>query len=490
MIGALYNGLSGVNSSSKGVNVTANNIANVNTVGYKADTMDFARMMYDNSTSFGAVGNGVGTMQVEKNFNQGDLKQTSSFYDFAIDGKGFFVVNDQQNDDVYYTRAGNFQKSVDGFLEDKNGFNVQGIQTDITEATSINGDLVFDESYTKFISTKTIATEDFTISINARSNDYSTNATDLGVSGDNFKTKGTLLADIDLLINNYNNKLSQYASEPNAESVASSNQKVEISFGDWENDLSTDASYIQLYVGNSVYRQNFQTDALTTMNLLADKVSNLPGFTASFDEANSLLTIDNLIPGNNTPIDLPLGDYTSPIITRTAAVEGSGLAMVNSARDALKDRIALANGEFLEIQNTIPAPNQATVTLENLDLKLTTLGFSDNNDSTFEATDDGILLINQLGNSYIVGRLTSVYFPDEISLDPAGGNLYMETNESGEPKNADLITTIHTKFVEISNTDLAGGFTDILRTQRAFEASSKAITTSDDFLKTAIQLKK
>lgn len=239
-----------------------------------------------------------------------------------------------------------------------------------------------------------------------------------------------------------------------------------------------------------MYRQNFETDALTTMNLLADKISNLPGFTASFDETNSLLTIDNLIPGDNTPINLPLGDYTSPIIVDTAAVEGSGLAMVNSARDALKDRIEIANGQFLEIQNTIPAPNQTTVTLEDLDLKLETLGFSNNNDSTFEATDDGILLINQLGNTYIVGRLSTVYFPDPITLNPEGGNLYSESRESGEPKNADMINTIHTKFVEMSNTNLAAGFTDIVRTQRAFEASSKAITTSDEFLKTAIQLKR
>ena len=274
------------------------------------------------------------------------------------------------------------------------------------------------------------------------------------------------------------------------------------------------------------------------MNLLADKVSNLPGFSASFDEANSLLTIDNLVPGENTPIDLPLGDYTSPIITQTAAVEGSGLAMANSARDALKDRIELANGKFLEIQSIIPAPNQTDVIYQDIDLKLDSLGFYssqaeveesvrstidtdwsiyaaqrglDVNDTiekekyiqtkiaekilvsaeaTFEATDDGILLMSHQGNSFIVGRLTSVYFPDEISLDVMGSNLYSETNESGAAKNADLINTIHTKFVEMSNTNLSAGFTEIMRAQRAFEASSKSITTSDDFLKTAIQLKK
>lgn len=490
MIGALYNGLSGVTSTSKGVNVTANNIANVNTVGYKSDTMQFARMMYSNPNSSGAVGNGVGTMKVEKDFDQGELKQSQSFYDFAIDGKGFFAVNDLVNNDMYYTRAGTFQKSLDGFLEDKNNFRVQGTKTTISDTSSINGDTIFDESYTKLIGTKTIGTQDFTISINARSNDYSKSATDIGTSGTNYKTKGTLLADIDTLISNYNSKLSQYASNPNANSVASTNQKVEITFGNWQNDLSTDTSYIQLYIGSSAYRQNFDTDATTTMNLLADKISNLPGFSASFDATNSLLTVDNLIPGNNTPITMPLGDYASPTIVDTPAVEGSGLAMVDSARDALKDRIALANGQFLEIQNTIPAPNQTSVTLQDLDLKLNSLGFSVNNDSTFEATDDGVLLVNQLGNSYVVGRLSTVYFPDPITLEPTGSNLYAETQESGEPKNADMINTIYTKFQEMSNTNLAAGFTDVLRSQRAFEASSKAITTSDDFLKTAIQLKK
>lgn len=492
MIGSLYNAMSGVVSFEKGINVTANNIANVNTLGYKADEMNFARMMYDSSNTAGAgkVGNGVGTMEVQKDFDQGQLKQSSTYYDFAIDGRGFFAVNDVKNDDIFYTRGGNFQKSWDGFLEDKNGYRVQGIQTDITSTSSINGDTAFSTEYIEFIASKTIGTEEFTISINARSNDFKETATDIGTSGDHFKTKGTLLADIDVLRTNYNNKLSEYASNPNAEPVASTNQVTDLLFGEWESDLDSEGKFIQIYVGSSVYTTQFETDALTTMKNLADKISNLPGYSASFDETTGNLQVINLVPGDNTPIDVPLGDYTAPTITRTAAIEGSGLEMVNSARDALQARIALAGGEFLEIQNTIPSPNQASVTLEDLDLKLANLGFTTDDDSTFEATGDGILLLNKLGNTYVIGRLSTVYFPDPISLDPKGSNLYAKTIESGEPKNADILNTIYSGFVEQSNTDLSVGFTNVLQQQRAFEANSKAITTSDEFLKTAINLKR
>ena len=492
MIGALYNGLTGVTAQSSGLNVTANNIANANTTAYKADTLSFARAMYD-STVVGSgntkIGSGVGTFEVEKNFEQGNLAQSKSYYDFAIEGKGFFLVNDIENDDTYYTRAGNFQKSDDGFLQDQNGFNVLGVKTDITNVASTNAKTRFDEDYIELIGSKIVGTEDFTISFNARANDYSRTATDIGTSGDHFKTRGTLLAEIDLMKRNYTDKLSKYESDSNADSIASTNQSVDITYGNWQNELSSDGSFVQVYLANDLYTSQFDTDATTTMKNFADKISNLPGYSASFDDTTGTLTIDNLIPGQNTDITVPFGDYTAPTITETPAIEGSGLEMVNSARDALSNRIQLAGGEFMEIQNTIPAPNQDAISVDSLDLKLENLGFTNNNDTTFEATGDGLLLLNQLGNTYLVGRLSTAYFADPETLNPFGANLYEQTVESGVPKNADKLNTIHTNFLEKSNTNLAEGFNSVLRSQRAFEASSKAISTSDEFLKTAINLK-
>lgn len=491
MIGALYNGLSGVSSFSKGIDVSANNIANVNTVGYKSDEMSFARTLYSaNSTGVEKTGTGVGPMEVEKDFSQGQLSQSSTYFDFAIEGKGFFIVNDANNDDLYYTRAGNFQRSLDGFLEDKNGFEVLGAKTQILDTVSTNGDTKFTDDYIEFISSQTVSTQDYTLSINSRATDYTSTASDIGTSGDNYKSRGTLLSDIDTLTTNYTNKLSQYASEPNTTSSPSTNQNVQIVFDELDNDLSKESSYIQVQVGNSAYRQNFDTDVLTTMNMLSDKISNIPGYSSSFNQGTNTLTIDNLIPGENTAIYVPLGDFTAPTINETLAEEGSGLGLVNSARDALKDRIEIAGGSFLDIQNTIPSPNQESISLDNLDLKLDSLELSDNNDAEFEATDDGILLLKQLGNTYVVGRLSTAYFADQLSLEVNGSNLYSETTGSGVAKNADLINNISTKFVETSNAELSVGLTEILQKQKAFEASAKSITTADEFLKTALDLKR
>lgn len=539
MISALYNGLSGINSYSKGLNVVANNIANVNTTGYKADSMQFSRMMYDSSNTAGAgsIGNGVGTFEVQKDFDQGELKQSNTYYDFAIDGKGFFIVNDVENDDTYYLRNGSFQKSDTGYLVDSNGFNVLGSATQISSVTSSNDLTSFDEDYVRFIASEIVGTQDFTMSVNARATDFYETATDVGTSGTNYKTAGTLLADIENLISNYSSKLGEYESDPNVTAVESTNQQVLVEYGSWATDLVSDNSYLEIYIGSSSYRQQFETDALTTMQLFADKISNLIGYSASFDDTTGILTIDNLVPGENTPIDVPLGGYTAPTVTTTAAVEGAGLGLVTSARDALKDMIELAGGEFIDIQNTIPAPNQETISLDTLDLKLDTLGFYtsraeveaivdttfeadwatyalDNSldatdetlksnyyerkvtekltvttDAEFEATDDGILLVKEGQNTYIIGRLSTAYFADPITLNPVGSNLYEETVESGIPKNADLINTVYTKFLEMSNTNLAVGFSAVLNSQRAFEANAKAITTSDEFLKTAINLK-
>ena len=87
MIGALYNGISGLSAFQQALNTESNNISNVNTSGYKADSVTFADMMYQQG-----VGKGASLQSVQKSFTQGNLKVTGNPYDMAIDGKGFFMV--------------------------------------------------------------------------------------------------------------------------------------------------------------------------------------------------------------------------------------------------------------------------------------------------------------------------------------------------------------------------------------------------------------
>ncbi len=138
------NALSGINAAQKDLNVTANNIANVNTTGFKESRAEFADV-YANSIFVNAktqVGNGVATGAVAQQFHQGALQFTNNALDLAIQGNGFFVTSDGlTNLDRSYTRSGAFKLNESSYMVSNSGGYLQGyeINTDGTpKAVSIN----------------------------------------------------------------------------------------------------------------------------------------------------------------------------------------------------------------------------------------------------------------------------------------------------------------------------------------------------------------
>ena len=117
--------LSGINAASSDLNVTANNIANVNTTGFKESRAEFADLF--SYTSWGlarnAIGAGVRLTNVAQQFSQGNIEPTGRSLDMAIDGEGFFTVN--KNGATLYTRAGNFQTDNQGFVVTPDGARLQ-----------------------------------------------------------------------------------------------------------------------------------------------------------------------------------------------------------------------------------------------------------------------------------------------------------------------------------------------------------------------------
>jgi len=121
--------LSGLTASSAAMSTISNNLANLNTVGFKASDTQFADLFYQNLATNGAgdpiqVGSGTEVNQSAINMNPGSLESTGVPTDVAIIGGGFFVV--QQDGSNYYTRAGDFQVGADGSLQTANGEQVMG----------------------------------------------------------------------------------------------------------------------------------------------------------------------------------------------------------------------------------------------------------------------------------------------------------------------------------------------------------------------------
>jgi len=126
MSSSLWSGISGLNASGKQMDVIGNNIANVNTVGFKAGGTVFGDILSQSiSGSSMQVGRGVGVTAVPTLFGQGSFASTQSATDLAIDGEGFFMVNNSDGS-TYYTRAGQFNMGEGGYLRDVNGYKVQG----------------------------------------------------------------------------------------------------------------------------------------------------------------------------------------------------------------------------------------------------------------------------------------------------------------------------------------------------------------------------
>lgn len=117
--------LSGLNAASSDLGVTANNIANVNTTGFKGSRAQFAEVFAvgAQSVSSSASGSGVRLSDISQQFTQGNIDFTENSLDLAISGEGFFVLND--NGSRLYTRAGNFGVDRDGFVTNAAGLRVQ-----------------------------------------------------------------------------------------------------------------------------------------------------------------------------------------------------------------------------------------------------------------------------------------------------------------------------------------------------------------------------
>jgi len=117
--------LSGINAANADLNVTSNNIANVNTTGFKESRAEFADMFQ--STAYGlarnAVGSGVRVSNVAQQFSQGNIDPTGRSLDLAISGEGFFTLS--ANGERLYSRAGNFQTDGNGYVVNPEGARLQ-----------------------------------------------------------------------------------------------------------------------------------------------------------------------------------------------------------------------------------------------------------------------------------------------------------------------------------------------------------------------------
>lgn len=583
MISALWNGVSGISNYDKGIAVESNNIANSSTTAHKLDEVTFADMLYTN----GGYGKGVTTQSISKQFAQGNINQTGVGLDVAINGTGFFIVKDKEGE-TYYTRAGDFQQTKDGWLQTQDGMNVLGLVPQSKLISSTNPqDTMFTTEYSKNVVSTNINDGNGTISnINAKTTDYTKTATadDASQKGDNYKSAQAKINDVDALITDYLNKLNKY--DGTQASVASVSQISTVDFSSQLSNLLSEGNSVSLTIDGKTFSVAFnndsvateqdmqdiynflseqgrtayglsdpstiptqtqiddlnsaivdqsvidampattpeeivakaqaqaqrdqavtayqtayqaRADAQTSYNTaknaisaykdLADKISNTQGYTASVKDG--VLTVESLIAGNSFNITNAKVNEAGVNSTITqAAVSGSGLAMVDTAKEALKEAVEKAGGKFLEITNVMEYANLGSYGISDLNLRLDTLGLVEGDFGETSISDDGFVFVTSGDNKFLVGRISTAAFKNEQGLEAVGDNKFSATKASGVAYNADGMNKIQEESLEKSNVNYSSTLSSLMIYQRAYEASSKSITTSDDFLKTAIDMVK
>ncbi|MDY3200125.1 MAG: flagellar hook-basal body complex protein [Arcobacter sp.] len=264
MIGALWTGISGLSSHQQALDNEANNIANVNTIGYKASRISFADQMYQNK-----IGKGSIVLDAEKLYVQGGTKTTGVDYDMMLEGDGFFTVinkNTLGTAETFYTRAGNFRMGDNGTLQDSGGYEVQGwmmspidSQNDVT-STNPNVSL-FTNDYTKLLGTKIIRHGTYIETITAKSTDYDLTAKSDSTtvfSGDGAKTKSSKLSDIEAAIKDYTSWLQKLKEEPDAFSSASTAQVSQVNFkSGTDSIIGKESDQVYVVINGNKWSQNF-----------------------------------------------------------------------------------------------------------------------------------------------------------------------------------------------------------------------------------------
>ena len=415
MISSLFAGISGLNANATAMTVIGDNIANVNTVAYKANEISFSNVLSTSLTGSASsdIGRGVDIWDTNGIWTQGSMETTGRATDVSINGIGFFVLTDASGSE-YYTRAGQFYMNELGEMVNPDGLHVMGYSIDpVTgsmggiEPISIPGSRISPPQQTT----------EFNFDVNL----------DAGAQiGDTFAASQTI-------------------------------------YDSLGNPIELTLTFTNLAPG--------QWDCVATVPA-ADggpppnvQINSAASILVEFDANGDLLNPGG--PGN-PQLDITLvNGATSPLTVDWA----------------IYDTLGQSYGDL----TGYASPSAMTFQYQD--------GYSAGVLRGTSIDDDGTI-----SASYSNGRLEPVYvlamadFPSYEGLSKMGGNLYAESLASGQPLQGTpgngRLGNITSSTIEMSNVDLAQEFVNMITVQRAFQANSRVITTSDEILAELINIKR
>ena len=451
MMRSLYSGVAGLKTHQTRMDVIGNNIANVNTTAYKSQSMTFSDLMYQTTqaasganpttgvggTNARQIGLGAKTSAIKTAITtQGASQTTNDPFDIMITGDSFFIVNNGQNN--YFTRDGSFYVDGAGNLAmTSTGYNVMGWKVDPNDASAIKQDTV---SALRVMTTENMtyppeATKSARISGIIDKNDTNVNATAGKIMNLEF----------------YDNQGYKYTAKLSVHSTKTDGQ------------FTVKLDDILDSKGKTVLADK-------TKASLQQKNANVTDPVLEFDLKNGSFKNVGTAGGTESTLTLHFDTGTFPSFT-DITIDFSKCSNLNN------------NGS-------------STVSPIRGDAKGNGAGRKVGEMSGIEIQKDGMIYANyDNGCSRLLGQIAVATFANASGLAKEGDNLYSATQNSGDFDGIGTdITTgggyMNTGVLEMSNVDLSSEFTEMITTQRGFQANSRIITVSDTLLEELTNLKR
>ncbi len=543
MMRSLFSGVAGLKTHQTKMDVIGNNIANVNTVAYKSQNVTFQELMYQTTQNASAanaatgrggvnakqIGLGVQTGAINANITTAGASQsTGNPFDIQIKGDSFFIVSDGSNN--YFTRAGAFYVDGAGNLAmTSNGYTVMGWQTDPNDNTNIIKDTV---SALRIMSpeNRTSAPEQTTKAYFSGIIDKNSTQlnTDEGVIS-NISVYDSLGYSyiVKTSVKSSNPEKGWYTIEPTQIVTKRDGKDVELLKDDAEEQAKADPA-------GSLGKDNAKESNIYVM-LGGTKVKYRSWYedpTSSGDPTKYVLHGEYFNP-DTEPAPTPADRFTTYVKYDPETGAFQGYATGGEIADAGgEESYVFSNKRILGLNiENIDGFSEKTPDNQqddkgniigggnNVDIVLDTSTMFDNKGtSTFKAQsgdykgnnagrkvgemsgvaiaqDGKITATYDNGTSKILGQIAVANFANPSGLEKKGDNLYVSTPNSGAFDGiGDDITSgsgaMSTGVLEMSNVDLSAEFTDMITTQRGFQANSRIITVSDSMLEELTNLKR
>lgn len=464
MMRSLYSGVSGLQNHQVRMDVLGNNISNVNTIGFKKGRVTFQDLLYQQMSGAARpqgeigginpkeIGLGMSIASVDTIHTQGALQTTGVMTDLALQGNGFFVL--KSGEQSFYTRAGNFGIDADGRLVNPGtGLRVQGWL-----ASDIGGKTLLSTSG---------ATQDLVIPVGS-------------------KDPAKATARVDFACNLDKRTPEIPAGNPTQDAIEAGTWRVEEKIYDtFGNPHTLRVEFTRVAGQPNQWRGTVIVDpeSPTATNAAAALGTPQAGqgntFTVQFDNRGLLQRIT---------------DAQGTASAETGALDigisfdVAGAAQTGDQQTRQTFRLGLGTVGSATSTVTQQAERSSTKAFEQDGY---TMGYLD----TFKIDQSGqVTAVYSNGSNRLIGQIALASFSNPQGLEKAGSSTFTQSNNSGQanigPSGIAGKGKIIAGTLEMSNVDLAEQMTDMIVTERGFQANSKTIQTSDQMLQELLQLKR